>query len=205
MEMQMPKVNGYIATQKIRSYEAENQKTETPIIAFTAGIESEEIKHCFKLGVTDYLSKPIKKQDLLLCIKKHHQVTASPLISNEKVQGKKILLVDDEVEINLLLKNSLEEVGFQVLSVNNGQEALDLFDKIHFDLIISDYLMPILNGFELYEKVQNTKNPPAFIFTSGSTIELNKRLAENHLAQTQVFNKPFDIPLLTERVLKMFS
>lgn len=69
MDCQMPEMDGYEATQKIRQFEGKHQIERTPIIAFTANAMKGDDKKCFDVGMDDYISKPIdsqKIQDILV-------------------------------------------------------------------------------------------------------------------------------------------
>ena len=59
-----------------------------------------------------------------------------------------ILIVEDDKEIGQLYAKVLTKYGYQVTSTDNGQAALDAIDKTYFDLIISDIMMPVMNGYE---------------------------------------------------------
>ena len=65
MDMRMPVMDGYTATGEIRKWEQENKKDATPVIALTAHALLEDRQKCLDAGCTDYLSKPLKKADLL--------------------------------------------------------------------------------------------------------------------------------------------
>ena len=54
-------MDGFTATQEIRKFEQENGTIKVPIIALTASIFDEDIKHCYAAGMDDYLAKPIDK------------------------------------------------------------------------------------------------------------------------------------------------
>ena len=66
----------------------------------------------------------------------------------------RILIVDDEDDINLLFKMVLEDNGFKVDTFNDPLTALQNFTAGSYDLLILDMLMPNMNGFELYEKIR---------------------------------------------------
>src|SRR5512140_1819806 len=68
---------------------------------------------------------------------------------------KKILIADDEVDIAKILQVVFEKEGYQVKVVDNGKKALEEISKEHPDLVISDILMPILNGFKLCEAIKS--------------------------------------------------
>lgn len=70
MDVQMPGMNGFEATRKIREYEAEqNNKALVPIVALTANAMKGDKENCMKAGMTDYVSKPFTGKDLILKIK----------------------------------------------------------------------------------------------------------------------------------------
>lgn len=68
MDMQMPIMDGYTATRKIREWEKENNLPSTPVIALTASALNEDVRRTLDAGCTSHLSKPIKKQKLLSAI-----------------------------------------------------------------------------------------------------------------------------------------
>lgn len=77
MDMRMPVMDGYTATGEIRKWEDENRRDATPIIALTAHALREDRQKCLDAGCTDYLSKPIKKRDLLRKISECAEIDCS--------------------------------------------------------------------------------------------------------------------------------
>ncbi|MBQ7455524.1 MAG: response regulator transcription factor [Clostridia bacterium] len=61
----------------------------------------------------------------------------------------RILVVEDDRELRTLFARVLQRSGYEALEAANGQEALDLLDKNYIDLIISDIMMPVMDGYEL--------------------------------------------------------
>ena len=89
---------------------------------------------------------------------------------------KKILLVDDEVDILEFLKYNLEQEDFEVLVSANGKDALKKIFQ-NPDLIVLDIMMPGMDGFELYQQIKNNKSSqdiPIIFLTakSGETDEI---------------------------------
>jgi DNA-binding response OmpR family regulator len=71
---------------------------------------------------------------------------------------KKILIVDDEPHIRLLLEQTLEELeneGVELISVENGEEGLEAIKTLNPDLVFLDVMMPKMNGFEVCNTVKN--------------------------------------------------
>ena len=67
---------------------------------------------------------------------------------------KKILVVDDDIDITLLIKEGLERKGFHIESYNDPQVALQEFKPDFYDLMLVDIRMPKVNGFEFYQGVR---------------------------------------------------
>ena len=86
------------------------------------------------------------------------------------LEGKTVLVVDDFENTLNVIKFTLEQANFQVLTAKSGQEALKLFQQdIQPDIIISDLNMPNMNGFELIEnirKIRDIEGIPTFILTT---------------------------------------
>jgi len=73
---------------------------------------------------------------------------------------KKILIVDDEVQLRDMLKEELKDAGYEVDTAENGQAGLSKLKEYKPDLIILDIKMPIMDGYEFFKelkKYQNTK------------------------------------------------
>lgn len=71
--------------------------------------------------------------------------------------GRKILIVEDEPNMRLLIREELEEEGYEVEEASNGEEALEKFKETDYDLITIDIEMPGMNGLELAGKIREMK------------------------------------------------
>jgi DNA-binding response OmpR family regulator len=92
----------------------------------------------------------------------------------------RILIVDDEDDINLLFKIVLEDNGFKVDTFNDPLVALQNFTAGSYDLLILDMLMPNMNGFELYQKIRMLDDKVKMCFLTASGInheEIRKKAA----------------------------
>jgi DNA-binding response OmpR family regulator len=89
---------------------------------------------------------------------------------------KRILLVDDEESIHLLYREELQEVGYEVFSAMNGEEALAHFDEIAPDLVILDINMPGMNGLEVLRQLKEI-NPQLPVILSSAYQEFKQNLA----------------------------
>ena len=79
---------------------------------------------------------------------------------------KRILVIDDEVNIRQLYKVELEEEGYHVLLAASGKEALDILERETFDLVMLDIKMPGINGLEILGKIKEMKETIPVILIS---------------------------------------
>lgn len=79
----------------------------------------------------------------------------------------KILIAEDDRELRQLFFHVLTKNGYVVKGVSNGKEALDAMDNDYFDLIITDIMMPVLDGYELVRQLRDTGNiTPVLMITA---------------------------------------
>jgi CheY-like chemotaxis protein len=76
------------------------------------------------------------------------------LIQHQVQKNKRILLVDDEHDVNLTISLILEENGFKVDSFTDASQALENFTAGIYDLVMLDVKLPAMDGFRLYEKIK---------------------------------------------------
>lgn len=88
-------------------------------------------------------------------------------MKNALVPAPKILLVDDNRDGLLVRRLVLEEAGFEVQMANGGHEALDLFSSDRFDVVVTDYRMPLMNGVELIALLRAVEANARIILLSG--------------------------------------
>ena len=84
----------------------------------------------------------------------------------------KILIAEDDRELRQLFSHVLTKNGYAVKGVSNGQEALDALDTDYFDLIISDVMMPVMDGFELVRLLRSSGSSiPVLMITARSAFD----------------------------------
>ena len=115
---------------------------------------------------------------------------------------KKIMIVDDDSDIRFSVSDGLQMIApdYEVVQAENGKAALDFLKKTYVDLIILDIMMPVMDGFELAEKIkQNPKLADIpIIFLSAKTDEYSKALGK--MKGVDYIEKPFEILDLKNRV-----
>ena len=84
----------------------------------------------------------------------------------------KILIAEDDRELRQLFSHVLARNGYTVKGVANGQEALDAMDKDYYDLILSDIMMPVMDGYELVRQLRSSgNNTPVLMITAKGEFE----------------------------------
>ncbi len=78
----------------------------------------------------------------------------------------KILVVEDETYLLEIITKYLNHAGYQVLSANNGQEAVGVFDNNHIDLVITDIMMPVMDGNTLVKYIRYNSDIPIIMLTA---------------------------------------
>jgi len=111
----------------------------------------------------------------------------------------KLLVADDEVDLIAELKPLLERVGYEVITANNGEDALAKISEGTPDLIVLDVIMPKLNGREVLRRLRQADNwTPVILLTHvGNTAERTLGLQEG---ADDYLNKPFDALELVARI-----
>ena len=111
----------------------------------------------------------------------------------------KILLVDDEEDFVSALSERLESRGMKVDTADNGIDAIEKADQMHFDAIILDIQMPGLDGIETLKKLHE-KNPDLQIILLTGHATLEKGIEAMKLGAMDFLEKPADIEKLMNQI-----
>lgn len=114
----------------------------------------------------------------------------------------KILFVEDEVNISKLLKDALSEYFFSFTIANNGEEGLSKFKKINPDIVITDIMMPKLDGLEMTKKIKEINSDIPIIVLSAFS-DKDKLLKAIDIGITKYFIKPFDPEEVLEYLIEL--
>ncbi|MFQ5708923.1 MAG: response regulator [bacterium] len=147
MDVQMPVLDGFEATQRIRAVEQALKEERCPIIALTAHALQGYREKCLQHDMDDYMTKPLKKKVLL--------ETVSRWLDPRPV----ILVVDDSVDNRNLLKSYLKKTNeYRLLFAENGQEAVEAFKRRSISLVLLDMEMPVLDGYGAASAIRALEN-----------------------------------------------
>lgn len=122
-----------------------------------------------------------------------------------KPDAKKILIVDDDLEIIESVKYAMEGEGYQVVVARDGNQGLALAEREDPDLMILDMMMPKRSGFLVLEKLRRTREVPLpVIMITGNEGNRHKAYAEL-LGVSDYIRKPFAMEKLIESVAKLLA
>ncbi|MBC7397254.1 MAG: response regulator transcription factor [Bdellovibrionales bacterium] len=118
----------------------------------------------------------------------------------ETIQKKKLLIVDDEPQIRVLLKEFLSE-AFLIELASNGKEALSAAKSFKPDVILMDIMMPELDGVSAVQKLrldENTRHIPVLMLTAANTSQ--ERIRAFDFGADDFISKPFEVEELVSRI-----
>ncbi|OKH52207.1 ATPase [Calothrix sp. HK-06] len=177
IDMQMPETDGITLGKQIK---ANSAIAKIPLIMLTSTNQRDEVQKALKIGFAAYLVKPIKPSRLLDTMMNILETMSGGRIqvSGEVSQNfemkntennpclltpdphpsptkpkLRILLTEDNLVNQKVALKILQSLGYQADVAANGQEALDLLEKIPYDLILMDCQMPILDGFDTTKEI----------------------------------------------------
>lgn len=109
-----------------------------------------------------------------------------------------LLIVEDDMEINELLKCFLEGEGYSIMSAYDGKMALELFKKNHFDLVLLDLMIPQINGISVMKRIRNNSVVPIIIISAKDS-DSDKTIGLGFGADDYI-TKPFSMTEVLARI-----
>ncbi|SMC66193.1 cell cycle two-component system response regulator CpdR [Novosphingobium sp. B1] len=115
----------------------------------------------------------------------------------------RILLAEDEEAMRTYLCRALENAGYSVAAVDRGTAAIPLLEREHFDLLLSDIVMPEMDGIELAQRCAEISPATKVMFITGFAAVTLK--ANREAPQARVLSKPFHLKDLVLEVERVFE
>lgn len=109
-----------------------------------------------------------------------------------------ILIIEDEVDIQNILKAFLEDAGYQVTAAGDGITGLSMFGSVKFDLVLLDIMLPKIDGYAVCEMIRKDSDVPIIMLTALDAEEDEMRGFE--LRADDYIAKPFSIGLVLKRI-----
>jgi signal transduction histidine kinase/DNA-binding response OmpR family regulator len=160
IDRHMPEMDGFIFLEQVH---ADPELGATSIMMLTSGDQPEDSRRCHELGVAEYAIKPVSQKELLKLIlkalgrlsKDEKQVMLGlPAQAHTPAVPLRILLAEDNVFNQKVALGMLRKLGHDVTLASNGVEAVELYSKNSFDLVMTDIQMPEMDGFQATEFIR---------------------------------------------------
>jgi len=118
-------------------------------------------------------------------------------------ETRRLLVIDDRWENRSVFVNLLTAIGFEVDEAENGQEALTQIRQQSYDLIITDIIMPVMDGFELLAKIRNDMAiKDLFVIVSSASVSDTERQKTEEMGGNAFLAKPIDVDYLLQLISK---
>ena len=114
-----------------------------------------------------------------------------------------ILVVEDDRLNRELISKVLRQEGYQVLEAGDGDIALKILQALHCDLVITDFLMPMLNGIEFVEQLRSLQPQMPIVFITGYLSAISDKKIVDKVAE--VLAKPFEPDVLRSSVRRLLD
>ena len=125
-------------------------------------------------------------------------------LGQEESRPARILVVDDEESIRDLLRLVLTREGYSVVTANGGEEAIEYLEAQRFDLVITDLVMPRVNGVEVLRAARRIDPKyPVMVITGYPSVETVTELVR--LGAGDYLTKPFNIDVVRMTVAKLLE
>jgi CheY-like chemotaxis protein/nitrogen-specific signal transduction histidine kinase len=190
LDIQLPDVDGYELLTQLKE---DPGLAKIPVVAVTSYAMAGERRKALDLGCAGYIEKPIdtaKFAKQVSAYLKGHQ------------NALRILIVEDRKENAIVLRENLESAGYKVVQASNGAEALKILNESRFDLVVTDILMPEMDGYQFTRAVKSDerfRDTPVLIYTATYTDAKDRAFALS-LGAADFIIKPADTNEFLSRV-----
>ena len=211
MDWNMPNLNG-IETAKMIKQEVD--LLPLTIIMVSSFRQDSIVGKAKDMGIDGFLQKPINPSTLNNILSKLFlegidikNIDTNKIVLKDEIEllsGSKILLVEDNEVNQEIVTGLLENSGIEMDIVDNGEEAIKIYNQNNYELILMDLQMPIMGGIEATEIIrQKDKKIPIIALTANAMKEDMKRTKE--VGMNEHLNKPINVEDLYRTLLKYIS
>ncbi len=159
MNLKMPLMNGYEATEKMRKGAAGSEAAVVPIVAYTAGPYYIAYNKTKKAGMQGLITKPCMHTELIKQLADILHDFQFQKSSTENLKGKSLLIADDSSFNRIALKTVLEKQGILTDEAVDGADALKKLENGSFDLVLMDIRMPLEDGIKATNRIRQSVDP----------------------------------------------
>lgn len=119
----------------------------------------------------------------------------------------KILIVDDEEFLGIVLADILHELGHEVIQASDGVEALKIYKELknEIDLVMLDVIMPFMDGFEVFRRLKEMDEDVKVVFTSGFSADKKMNDLISVEKNLRYITKPYQVEEIKEVIGSFFA
>jgi PAS domain S-box-containing protein len=191
MDLMLPDIDGFALAQRLREM---SEMRTVPILAFSGLLSQLDEKRVAESGFTDFVTKPIEPLKLVRIVRAHLPAAdVSDVAPTTAGANRRIILADDDDVQRKLSVFRLTRLGYEVVDVPDGQAALDAARSSRPDAIITDAMMPVLDGFGLCAAIRKDsalRDLPIVLCTSTYVDDADRDLARLAGANQYVIRTP---------------
>lgn len=194
----MPNLDGLAL---LKAVKADAQFKSIPFLMLTTEAEKNKISEAFESSADQYIGKPFTSVPFQQTINKL-------LIGSTSFNDKKVLVIDDSAVLRTILARNLEQVGFRksnIIQSGDGEDGLDKLSVDSFDLVITDWYMPNMDGLEFVKQIKEKdrlKDIPLLMVTS--EMDARKELEAFRAGISAYIIKPFTANDLECKIKEVF-
>ena len=187
-DLLLPDMDGLDLVVRLRAVPA---MEGVPIVAFSGFLSRLEFGRAAALGFTDFLPKPVDPSRLLQVVRTHLPASAAGEVPSGG--GRRVLLADDDPVQLKVGKLRLRGLGFAVETAIDGVDALEVLRRTPVDIVLSDVLMPRMDGFRLCGEIRRDAtlaHLPVVLMSSNYVEDADRVLARRMGANACVARRP---------------
>ncbi|MCK4922878.1 MAG: response regulator [Bacteroidales bacterium] len=179
-----------------------------PIIMISSNDKRGNYKRCKNLGIDYYLIQPYDNHEVLKIFQTMFPSVENVVAQLEQIDKIKsnlsILVADDNIINQRVAQTMFKHLGYEIDIVNNGLEAVGKVDKINYDLIFMDLLMPEKDGFAATREIRNMGKNVTIIAMTGSEEEESREAAFSS-GMNDYLTKPVKVEAIKRLIIKWVS
>ncbi len=215
LDMQMFPMDGATLGKRIKTHPL---LKDTRLVMLTSFARRGDASKIEAMGFSGYMTKPIKSEQLYQCLQLVHKekedkqnpkrlrMVTRHTAAEQQQHPWRILLAEDNATNQKVALNILSKLGYNADAVGDGSEAVDLLERIEYDLVIMDCQMPVMDGFEASKAIRTSKrvrNPevPIIALTADVIKGVDERCRE--AGMDGYLSKPVD-PETLKAILKSY-
>ena len=213
LDMQLPEIDGETLGRTIKGKEL---LKDTLLVMLTSLGNRGDAARFKKSGFDAYLTKPVKQSHLYDCIltilnpklksvaQKEKQIITRHVVAENRNKKRRILVVEDNIINQKIAIKILENYGYKVNAVANGQEALQSLKLVSYDLVLMDCQMPVMDGYEATKEIRNSNskvmNNKIFIIAMTANAMKGDREKCINAGMDDYIAKPINLKALKETI-----